>query len=69
MPKEKKDGRVYLSKGISVEPMLFDAAMKRATELRMSWSEYVRRCMESDLASGGDMKISSRNPKRKPGEF
>ena len=69
MTKKTKSGRVFLTKGMSVDPVMYKAAMTRAAELRMTFSEYVRRCMEADLATGGDLHITPRNPKRRPGDF
>jgi hypothetical protein len=64
--KAKASGRVYLSKGLSVDPVLADEISKRAAELRMSWSEYLCRCAEAEISRGGAFKI---DPKRPPGEF
>jgi len=54
-----KKGRIYLSKGVSIDPGLFDLAQNRAESLGLKWSEYVVGCLKRDLVSGGDFIIPS----------
>lgn len=55
---KKTSGRTYISAGVSIDPETHEKAKARAAKLRMGWSEYVRRCLELDLASDGAMVIS-----------
>jgi hypothetical protein len=55
----KQSGRTFISKGISIDPQFYDAAMARAESLGMKWSEYVTGCLKRDLAHGGDFVIPS----------
>jgi hypothetical protein len=57
--KPAKPGRVYLSKGISIDLELFDLAQERAEALGLKWSEYVVGCLKRDLVSDGDFVIPS----------
>lgn len=45
--------RVFITKSISIDPELAKEAIERADELRMNFSEYVSRCLESDIARKG----------------
>jgi hypothetical protein len=44
--------RVFLSKGISIDPESWELAQKRIKELRMTWSAYVRGCVEIEIVNG-----------------
>lgn len=55
-------GRTYVSAGISIDPETHELAKQRAEKLRMGWSEYVRRCLELDIESDGDMVIKPKAP-------
>jgi hypothetical protein len=57
MAAKKKFGRTTVSAGISIDPHTYARAKARAKELRMGWSEYVRRCLDLDLGAGGEMVI------------
>lgn len=59
MNAKKKPGRVYLSKGVSIDPHLFQEAQERAESLGLKWSEYVVGCLKRDLAAKGDFVIPS----------
>lgn len=67
MGKSKKTGRTYKTRGISIDPELLEKAEQRAHDLKMGWSEYVRRCLEADLAKGGDMVIVPKTKRAKSG--
>jgi hypothetical protein len=57
-PKAKtRGGRTHKSVGVSMDEQFFAKAEKRALELKMSFSEYARRCIENDLHQGGSMTI------------
>ncbi len=45
-----KKGRVYLNQSVSFPPALLAAAKKRAKNLGLSFSTYVQKCLERDLA-------------------
>jgi hypothetical protein len=49
LPMPKK-GRVYLNQSVSFPPQLLAAAKKRAKNLGLSFSTYVQKCLERDLA-------------------
>ena len=55
--KTDRSNRTYKTRGFSIDPQLEESAMNRARELNMSWSEYVRRCLEADIRVGGPMQI------------
>jgi hypothetical protein len=46
-------GRVYVTQSVSFPPALLDAARKRARNLGLSFSTYVQKCLERDLAERG----------------
>ena len=54
---KKTTGRTALSRGVSIDPQLYERAEARWKSLGMVWSEYVRRCIEADLREGGSMVI------------
>lgn len=57
-PKPKsRGGRTHKSVGVSMDDQFFEKAVQRAAELKMSFSEYARRCIENDLREGGAMTI------------
>lgn len=58
MGRNKTTGRIYKSKAVSMEPQLRAAAEKRAKALKMSFSEYARRCIAEDVKRGGPISIS-----------
>lgn len=64
MPRKKTTGRVFKSKAVSMDPKLRADAEKRAAELEMSFSDYVRRCLIIDIYQGGKMVISPRSDTR-----
>lgn len=54
-------GRTYISRSVSFDPELKEAADTRARELGFkSFSEYVSRLVERDIIHGGPMLIESR---------
>lgn len=57
MGRNKTTGRIFKSKGLSLNPELWKRAEARATELGWSFSEYARRCIEDDLRRGGDVVV------------
>jgi hypothetical protein len=57
--KKQGQGRTYVSAGISIDPEMHELAKARAAQLRMGWSEYVRRCLEIDIGSDGDFVVKS----------
>lgn len=61
---KKQSGRTYISAGFSIDPETFELSKARAEKLRMGWSEYVRRCLELDISSDGDMVIKAVSPKQ-----
>lgn len=63
---KKKLGRIYISAGVSIDPETYEKAKARAAKLRMGWSEYVRRCLELDMASDGAMVINPTPPPAPP---
>jgi hypothetical protein len=63
--KKQPNGRTFVSAGVSIDPPTLELAKARAAKLRMGWSEYVRRCLELDIESDGDMVIKAKlNPRR-----
>ena len=48
-----KTGRVYVNQSVSFPPELLAAAKKRARNLGLAFSTYVRKCLERDLAERG----------------
>lgn len=54
---KKSTGRTFVTAGISIDPETLEAAKIRAAKLRMGWSEYVRRCLELDIHSEGELTI------------
>lgn len=65
------NGRIFQTKSISMDPELVAKAKDRADELQMNFSEYICRCVESDVQRQGQpfvvMPISavSRNTRQK----
>jgi hypothetical protein len=59
--KKSQTNRTFVSRGTSMEDTLYEKALARAKSLGMSWSEYVRRCLERDLREGGDVVIMPRD--------
>lgn len=57
MGRNKTTGRIYKSKGLSLDPELWQRAEARAAELGWSFSEYARRCIEDDIRRGGDIIV------------
>ena len=63
--------RVYTTKSISIDPQLLEKAKHRADELQMNFSEYICRCLESDIARQGQpfvvmpIAVESRNSRQK----
>ena len=57
MGRRKTTGRVYKSKGLSMDPELLRDAEERAASLKLSFSDYVRRCLVQDISSGGKFVI------------
>ena len=45
-----KKGRIYVNQSVSFPPQLLAAAKKRAKNLGLSFSTYVQKCLERDLA-------------------
>ena len=45
-----KKGRVYVNQSVSFPPAMLAAAKKRAKNLGLSFSTYVQKCVERDLA-------------------
>ncbi len=58
MARTKTTGRVYKSKAVSMDPKLLKDAEERARALKMSFSDYVRRCLIVDIYQGGKMVIT-----------
>ena len=58
MARSKTTGRIFKSKAISMEPTLRKAAEKRAASLKMTFSEYARRCIADDVRRGGGIIIA-----------
>lgn len=64
-------GRTYITKSISLDPELVQKAVHRADELRMNFSEYVSRCIESDVYRSGEpfvvmpTAVKSRNTRQR----
>ena len=53
-----KDGRVYVTRSVSFDPVLKEKAEDRAKELGFrSFSEYLSRLMERDIINRGTMFI------------
>jgi hypothetical protein len=48
-----KTGRVYVNQSVSFPPGLLQAAKKRAANLGLTFSTYVQKCLERDLAERG----------------
>lgn len=60
-----KGGRQCMSKSVSFHPEVLASAKERARSLRMSFSEYVVRCLQQDMESGGNFIILPEDEKRK----
>jgi hypothetical protein len=45
-----KKGRIYVNQSVSFPPQLLAAAKRRAKNLGLSFSTYVQKCLERDLA-------------------
>ena len=41
MARKKTTGRIYISKSISLDPVLLEKIQERADELKLSFSEYI----------------------------
>ena len=52
-----KQGRTHISRGISFSPELLERVKQRAASLRMNVSEYIQKCLEQEIAKGGDFVI------------
>lgn len=48
-----KKGRYYLNQSVSFPPDMLAAAKRRAESLGLSFSTYVQKCVERDLAERG----------------
>lgn len=63
--------RTYVTKSISLDPELLQKIILRADELQMNFSEYVSRCVESDVQRNGQpfvvmpVAVESRNTRQK----
>lgn len=63
--------RTYVTKSISLDPELLEKIKFRADELQMNFSEYVSRCVESDVQRNGQpfvvmpVAVESRNTRQK----
>jgi hypothetical protein len=53
LPAMPKTGRVYVNQSVSFPPGLLQAAKKRASNLGLTFSTYVQKCLERDLAERG----------------
>jgi hypothetical protein len=53
----KKTQRVYLSKGLSIHPKIYEEAVERSDALGLSFSQYVAQCLRRDLQAGGDFTV------------
>lgn len=65
------NGRTFVTKSISIDPELLEKAKIRADELQMNFSEYLCRCVESDVQRQGQpfvvmpIAVKSRNTRQK----
>ena len=63
--------RTYVTKSISIDPELVQKVIQRADELQMNFSEYITRCVESDVQRSGQpfvvmpIAVESRNTRQK----
>lgn len=53
-----KIGRTYINQSISFPPELLASAKQRAENLGLSFSAYVQKCLERDLAERGAIVYS-----------
>lgn len=71
-PEKKKTGqaaktrRVYLSKGLSIHPEIYQEAVERSEALGLSFSQYVAQCLRRDLQVGGDFTVAQVSKPEKP---
>jgi hypothetical protein len=52
MPRKKTTGRTHASKGVSMDPAFAKRITERAESLNMTFSQYVRYCLELDVNKG-----------------
>lgn len=65
------DGRIYITKSISMDPEVVELVKIRADELRMNFSEYINKCIENDIHRRGEpfvvipTAVESRNTRQR----